>query len=273
MYSIIVVAALLSPAAFASPPQEKRQATSTNGAQFSSAANQLISLYLPESVLLPIGVAVQSAASAASVTGDINSIVESALLAPTPPPYLSAVPAQYQSNIAALESAINSLRLIASVGSISGAPYIITTTDSAGSTFATTSIPPANYTATPVILTTTASGGSTYTTTFTSSGPVNGTVETIFYLNGTDVTSTIGVAGGITFITTTISGNAIVTTLPSTTPTPSSTPASTSGDMSSGGSAATGTATAGSTSKKNAGPVVTAPAAAVLGLVGLLAAI
>ncbi|KZF26272.1 hypothetical protein L228DRAFT_8831 [Xylona heveae TC161] len=113
---------------------------SSTEAAFSSAADQLISLYIPPTVAVPIAVAIQSALSL--TTGDINSVVHSALTAATPPPFLSAIPSKYSSNVEALESAISELRGVASTG-ISGAPRIITTTNSAGSTIVTTSTPSA----------------------------------------------------------------------------------------------------------------------------------
>lgn len=102
---------------------DTREPHSTDPAEFTSAVNVLISQYIPPSVGLPLGAAVQSAASANGETGDINAIVNSALAAPTPPPYLSAIPTEYQPNVAALQSAISSLRGVASTG-IPGAPVI-----------------------------------------------------------------------------------------------------------------------------------------------------
>lgn len=91
------------------------------------------------------------ASEAGSITTDVSAAVESALTATSPPPWLNAVPAEYSPNIASLESAVSALRSYASEGSIPGAPYVVTTTNSAGSTVVSTSIP---------VATTTSSGGS-----------------------------------------------------------------------------------------------------------------
>ena len=120
----------------------------TDPAGFESAANQLISLYIPADVALPIAVAVQSAASEAGVMGEVSAIVQSALTDPTPPAFLSAIPSEYQENVASLGAAISELRGVASNG-IPGAPVMsiddqgnavptstlnaVETTDSAGS--------------------------------------------------------------------------------------------------------------------------------------------
>ena len=145
MYFPILTLALLGTTAQA--VQEKRQAT--NGEQFTSAANQLISAYLPSSVLPELEVAVSVGASAASITGDVKSILQSALLeSKIPDWFASVVPSAYSSNIRALESNINELR-----GTV-GAPLVpvviaTTTTDSDGNTVVstyTTSAPTASVT-------------------------------------------------------------------------------------------------------------------------------
>jgi hypothetical protein len=106
--------------------------------KFSSAVSQLVALYIPTSVYP----AIASAASAASITGtDVASILNSALTATSTPAWLSAIPTQYSSNIASLEVKVSELRNVASVGSISGAPQVITSTDGNGGTFVTTSTP------------------------------------------------------------------------------------------------------------------------------------
>ncbi|KAI9749509.1 MAG: hypothetical protein M1815_002449 [Lichina confinis] len=138
--------ALLAGAAVAAPFVEKRQAT--DPADFESAANQLISLYIPADAAEPINNAVESAAAEAGVTGDVSAIIQSALADPTPPAFLSAIPSEYQENVASLGSAISELRGVASTG-IPGAPVVsiddegnavptstlnaVETTDSAGS--------------------------------------------------------------------------------------------------------------------------------------------
>lgn len=129
-FAIVLLAGL----ALAAPEKrhEKRQAT--DPAQFSSAVNNLIAAYIPANVALPIGAALQSAASAAGQSGDLSAIVQSALAAETPPPYLTAIPSQYQPNIQSLGSAISELRGVASSG-IPGAPVL--GTDSAGSVITT----------------------------------------------------------------------------------------------------------------------------------------
>jgi hypothetical protein len=81
-----------------------------SAAAFESAVAGLISSYIPSSVLIPLGSAVQSAAAAAGITGALTDIINSALAAPTPPPWITALPAAYQSNIQALESAISALK-------------------------------------------------------------------------------------------------------------------------------------------------------------------
>jgi hypothetical protein len=140
MLSSILIVALLSTTAFAAP-QEKRQAT--DGAQFTSAANELVSKYLPSNILPALESSVSVAASAASVTGDASSLLYSALLASSIPAWFaSAVPAAYTSQIAALEGDISALRGPASTSGSGGLiPVVvaITTTNSAGSTYTTSS--------------------------------------------------------------------------------------------------------------------------------------
>ncbi|MCJ1373232.1 hypothetical protein MMC20_004460 [Loxospora ochrophaea] len=148
--------ALVSSLAFAKQGVERRQA-STDAADFSSAASQLISQYIPQSILPNIGIAIQSAASAASITGDINSIVQSVFTAKTPPAFVTALPSSYQSDILKVESAISSLRGttptilptnvtdLAPTATVNGSASLpnvtlitVNMTDSAGSTFAST---------------------------------------------------------------------------------------------------------------------------------------
>jgi hypothetical protein len=134
MLSSILTLALLSLTAFATE-QERRQAT--DAAQFTSAADQLISGYIPSTALPALESAISSAASAASVTGDAKSLIYEALLATSVPGwFVSAVPSAWSTQIAALESNINALRPPASSGTT---PVVIavTTTDSSGKTVTT----------------------------------------------------------------------------------------------------------------------------------------
>lgn len=135
MLSSIFTVALLSLTALAAE-QGKRQAT--NAAQFTAAADQLISEYIPSTApLLSLESAISSAASAASVTGDALSLIYDGLLATSMPGWFSsAIPSGMATQIAALESNINALRVPTS-GSVT--VVIITTTDSAGSTITTSS--------------------------------------------------------------------------------------------------------------------------------------
>lgn len=72
--------------------EHKRQAT--DAAQFTAAADQLISQYLPSTALPALESAVRSAASAASVSGDSLSLIYEALLSSSIPGWFSsAVPA------------------------------------------------------------------------------------------------------------------------------------------------------------------------------------
>ncbi|KAF2804818.1 uncharacterized protein BDZ99DRAFT_480839 [Mytilinidion resinicola] len=111
---------------------QPRQAITAPAAEFSSAAAQLISLYLPASVQS----AIASAASAASVTGDPASVVEAAFTASATPAWFAALPTQYASNVDALESAISQLRGQASTG-VPGAPRVVVTTVKGGETITT----------------------------------------------------------------------------------------------------------------------------------------
>jgi hypothetical protein len=134
-YSVFTVA-LLSSTAFAFP--EKRQAT--DAAQFTSAANQLISAYIPSTALPALESAVSAAASSAKITGDAASLIHDALLATSLPGwFVSAVPVGYSTQIAALESNINILRGTAAAATGPSVPVIITvtTTDSSGNTVTT----------------------------------------------------------------------------------------------------------------------------------------
>ena len=137
MLSSVLTVALLSTAVFAIP-QEKRQAT--DAAQFTSAANELVSKYIPSAAFAALESTVSSAASVAQVTGDAKSLIFNALLASSAPGwFVSAVPAGYSSQIAALEGDISALRGPASTSGGGLVPVVVpvTTTDSAGSTYTT----------------------------------------------------------------------------------------------------------------------------------------
>jgi hypothetical protein len=152
MLSSIFTVALLSLTALAAE-QERRQAT--DAAQFTAAADQLISQYIPSSALPALESAVSSAASAASVTGDPLSLIYDGLLAISMPGWFSsAIPSGWSTQIAALESNINALRATSTAGGVT--VVVITTTNSAGSTFTTTS--------TGSIATVTTTSGATATT-------------------------------------------------------------------------------------------------------------
>jgi hypothetical protein len=154
MLPSIFTVALLSITVFATD-QEKRQAT--DAAQFTAAADQLISEYIPSTALPALEAAVSSAASAASVAGDPLSLIYDGLLAVSMPGWFSsAIPSGMATQIAALESNINALRATSSAGSVT--VVIITTTDAKGSTITTSS------TSTLSTLTVTTTSGVTATT-------------------------------------------------------------------------------------------------------------
>lgn len=149
LYSILSLA-LLSISALAVP--NKRQIS--DAGQFTSAADQLISSYIPTTVLPVLESAVSSAASAASVSGVAADLLFSALAASSIPGWFqSAIPAAYSTQIGALEGDISALKAtpIAVTTSTATVPVVtvITTTDSAGSTITTSSISlPTSVTAT-----------------------------------------------------------------------------------------------------------------------------
>ena len=82
----------------------------TDSSQLAESLNGAVSQYIPQSILPAIGIAIQSAASSASITGDINSIVQSALTADPPPSLLAAIPTQYSRNVASLQGALSNIR-------------------------------------------------------------------------------------------------------------------------------------------------------------------
>ncbi|KAA6410804.1 MAG: hypothetical protein FRX48_05114 [Lasallia pustulata] len=245
--------ALLTSSALATPNLNARQAstgpsntsnttTSTpttpiptplSPSQFSAQALPLIANFIPQSLLPGLGVAIQAAASSATITGDINSIVTSALIAPTPPPFLTALPSQYSPYISTLEAQLSSLRAIGQ-GQVPGQAH--TTTQTVNGTVAVTTI--------PGVLTQTRSNGSVVTTTLPLSGP--GEVVVLTETN----------SAGSTFYT----GSTATST--STTSTPTSMPAT---------STTAPTATAATSSKKGTAAATQVPA--ILLLAGLLAAL
>jgi hypothetical protein len=134
LFSIFTVA-LLGFTALA-VEQEKRQAT--DAAQFTAAADQLISQYIPASAITALESAVSSAASAASVSGNALALIYDELLATSMDGWFSsAIPSAMSTQIAALESGINALRAKPTAGGVT--VVVITTTNSAGSTFTTSS--------------------------------------------------------------------------------------------------------------------------------------
>jgi hypothetical protein len=108
MLSSIFTVALLGFTALA-VEQEKRQAT--DAAQFTAAADQLISQYIPASAITALESAVSSAATAASVSGNALALIYDELLATSMDGWFSsAIPSAMSTQIAALESNIKALR-------------------------------------------------------------------------------------------------------------------------------------------------------------------
>lgn len=154
---------------------ENRQATDL--AQFTSAAEQLISQYIPSSVLPVLESKVSSAASVDNLTGEAKSLIYDALLAISVPAWFtSAVPSEYRSQIDALEEGISSLR-VPTAGGIE--VIVVTTTNSAGSII-TTSETSTKGTAT-VTATTTSGVSSTTITSGVSSGYVFSLLLTLLH--------------------------------------------------------------------------------------------
>jgi hypothetical protein len=130
MYTSVLTLALLSSSVLAAPPVEKRQAT--NGEQFTNAANQLVSAYIPTSIYPQLISVASEAAAAASITGDVASLVNSAFLDKGLPDWLkTAIPSGWSSQIQALESGVDALR-----GTVGLVPFVVavTTTDNNGAT-------------------------------------------------------------------------------------------------------------------------------------------
>ncbi|KAI4121539.1 MAG: hypothetical protein LQ338_006308 [Usnochroma carphineum] len=92
--------------------------TLTSPSALSSAAALLAAQNFPSSLLPDFAIAIQSAAASASVTGDINSLVSSALTAATPPPFFTALPSQYQSRLSVIEKSLSLISSEASAATV-----------------------------------------------------------------------------------------------------------------------------------------------------------
>jgi hypothetical protein len=154
----VIIATLLSAAC---ADLARRDAAS----DFTAAADELISSYIPSDKWEVLTASIGPAASSASVTGDVSSVIYSALKATDPPQWFeNAIPSEFKEEVSALESAIDDLRPIETV-------VEVTTTDSDGKTI-TTSISTtiaAPRTETSVVTTqTTDESGNTVTTSFTT---------------------------------------------------------------------------------------------------------
>jgi hypothetical protein len=115
----------------------------SNGAEFSAAASQLISDYIPQSAFAILESSIAIAASSASVSyKNVESLIYSAFLAPNIPAWFnSAIPSAYSTQLFQLEADISSLRAAATQAAGATTPVVViipvTTTDSTGSTFTT----------------------------------------------------------------------------------------------------------------------------------------
>jgi hypothetical protein len=139
---------------------------------FTSAADELISSYIPEDKFKVMTESLGPAAESASVTGDISSIIFSALNATDPPSWFEdAIPTQFKEEVSALESAIDNLRPVETV-------VEVTTTNSDGSTvttdMSTTILKPQTRTSTGTTVTTD-DQGNTVTQSFTTTETVTPT--------------------------------------------------------------------------------------------------
>ena len=92
------------------PSPEPQQLTlftpRTNSAQLSAVIDGIAASYFPSSIIPSLAVAIGSA----SATGDPEAIISELKTASAPPPYLSALPTQYQSRLTVAEGLISSLR-------------------------------------------------------------------------------------------------------------------------------------------------------------------
>ncbi|KAF6820381.1 hypothetical protein CPLU01_12775 [Colletotrichum plurivorum] len=141
MLSTILSAALAANLVSAAGLQPRQSAAlSSDAAAFSSAADALISAYIPAPQWEALTSAVGSAASAAGVTQDVKDAVYSALKATEAPEWFAnVVPTAYSSQFAALESAIDSIRPTITVTVPGPVPTVVavTTTDADGNTIIT----------------------------------------------------------------------------------------------------------------------------------------
>jgi hypothetical protein len=131
--SIALVATLVSGGQF------QRRDPATNDVDFTAAANALISSYIPSADWPTLTASFGAAASSASVSGDVGSLITSALEASTRPSWFqNAIPTQFSNNIMTLESAIDAIRPTSAP--VAPVPTVITTTstDSAGHTVTST---------------------------------------------------------------------------------------------------------------------------------------
>ncbi|KAF8858112.1 hypothetical protein BDZ45DRAFT_407025 [Acephala macrosclerotiorum] len=232
--------------------EEKRQAT--GAAQFTSAADQLISEYIPSTALPALKSAISSAASAASVTGEPLSLIYDALLAVSAPGWFSSAVSPWSTQIAALESNINALRATSSTspgGPIISAGSVVTTTNSAGSTITSTLSPSSTGPTGTTVVTDTSTSGVITTKTGTLSGTGTGAADSVVSSLTTKVIS------GVTSIFSTA-----VSTLSSATSKASSGASSVAGVAS--------TAVVGTSSSSAGGTVPTAVSGAAMGVVGIL---
>ncbi|WYZ42938.1 hypothetical protein EsH8_VI_000637 [Colletotrichum jinshuiense] len=199
MKSAILSLALAAKLAAANPLQG-RQAGS-DGA-FTSAADALISAYIPPDQWNSLTSAVGPGASAAGITGDVKSYIYSVLKATsTPEWFVNAIPTAYSSNYAALESAIESLRPTAAAGTPVPTVIAVTTTDAEGNTITTSlsaTITPVPTTITtdlfptlsPSVITSTDSAGSTYTSTVLGTN-VTESADTTATVSATETVTTV----------------------------------------------------------------------------------
>ncbi|TEA16512.1 hypothetical protein C8034_v010201 [Colletotrichum sidae] len=175
----LAAAANLVSAAGLRPRQDP---ASEAAAGFTSAADALISAYIPAPEWEALTSAVGSAAGAAGVTQDAKNLIYSALKATEAPEWFAAaVPTAYSSQYAALESAIDSLRPTVTVTVPGGVPTVIavTTTDENGNTI-TASV---STTVTPI--------PTTITTNLVPTPSVSVTVVTGTNSEGSSFTSTV----------------------------------------------------------------------------------
>ncbi|GKT89856.1 hypothetical protein Ct61P_07706 [Colletotrichum tofieldiae] len=254
MKSAVFSLALAAKLAAANPVQARQ---ASDAPAFTQAADALISAYIPEDQWNSLTSAFGSAASAAGVTGDVQSYIYSVLKATsTPTWFLAAIPTAYVSQYAALESAIESLRPTAAAGTPVPTVIAVTTTDSEGNTI-TTSIS-ATITPVPTTITTdlvpTLSPASAFTSTVLNTG------------EEADTTATATATETVTTETETATGDASATESAE----PTGTDASGTGAS---GTDASGTAPA-STDAPNAAPTAMVNAfAGVAAIVGLVMAL